>query len=200
MSERNKMRELDNIRRDLIQKADKKFDKTIVAVSDAKSVHADRKEGEVWTDGGGKQWTIKNGIRQSISKLQSVRMPWWCPKCTKTMNHRLDRKFWNLYQMCMDCTIAWHTRMKIDGTYDAWEQKIMRENEKSFLIDKIQEREDYIRTFRTPQAHYGDGRWDELAGKSMFEGMFEEVRQDIEACKKRLQEILDIESTEAASI
>ena len=41
-------------------------------------------EGDVWEESG-KTWTIKNGITQSISKMQSVRdfvkMPLTCPNC-----------------------------------------------------------------------------------------------------------------------
>ena len=41
-------------------------------------------EGDIWEEGG-KTWTIKKGIKQSISKMQSVRdivkMPLTCPNC-----------------------------------------------------------------------------------------------------------------------
>lgn len=49
-------------------------------------------EGERWEENG-KTWTIKNGLRQSISVLDAARMPHWCPKCSKPMNNRFDRKF-----------------------------------------------------------------------------------------------------------
>lgn len=200
MTDVKKMQQLDRIRKDLIQRTDKKFDKITVAVTDTKSVHADRKENEVWEDHNGKKWTRRNGIVQSISKFEGLRTPYWCPKCTKSMNHRLDDKFYRLHGFCMECTLKWHTQMKLDGTFDAYERHIMRENEKAFLNEKIQEHEDYIRTFRTPQQHYGDGRWEELASKSLFEGTFDEVRADIEFCKARLEQITNEELSEQVDL
>ena len=48
----------------------------------------DYKEGDVWTEGR-KTWTIKNGIKQTISKLDKIKkevhMPICCPKCNLTI-------------------------------------------------------------------------------------------------------------------
>ena len=54
----------------------------------------DYKEGDVWTEGR-KTWTIKNGIKQTVSKLDKVKkeihVPLCCPKCSKVMKHHLDK-------------------------------------------------------------------------------------------------------------
>jgi len=155
-----------------------------------------RTEGEKWEDEDGKLWEFKNGIAQSISKLQDAKSPWWCPKCGKGMGHRFDSKFYRLYNQCYNCTIEEHTRMKIAGTFDAFEKKMMRANEKSFLKDKIDERKDYIRTFRVPQAHYSNGGWDNLAKLSHFKEMFDTIREDITFCETRLKAIEDEEKAE----
>lgn len=159
----------------------------------------ERKEGEVWEDADGKSWTVKNGITQSITKLQDAKTPWWCPKCNKSMGHRFDTKFYHLYNQCYDCTIKQHTKMMIDGTWDAFEKKMLRENEKSFLKDKIEERKDYIRTFRIPQAHYSNGGWENLAKLSHFKEMFESLREDIAFCESRLKAIEEEERAEQES-
>ena len=55
----------------------------------------DYKEGDVWTEGR-KTWTIKNGIKQTISKLDTVKkeifMPLCCPNCGKVMKAQLDNQ------------------------------------------------------------------------------------------------------------
>ena len=33
----------------------------------------DYKEGDVWTDAEGKKWTIKNGIKQNVTKLDTAK-------------------------------------------------------------------------------------------------------------------------------
>ncbi len=191
--------QFDQIRGSIGQKLKKWDQRIVVATTDVKSVHADRKEGEVWTDNNGKKWTRKNGLVQSISKTSQFRVPLWCPKCQKTMKHKFDTKMWNMHGFCYDCVIKWHTQMKLDGTFDEYERKFMQRNEKAYLMDMIKEREDYIRTFRTPQAHYSDGRWDELAPMSQFKGVMAEVQADIEACKKRIKQIEDEEAKDAST-
>ena len=46
------------------------------------------KEGDTWTEGK-KTWTIKNGIKQTVSKLDAIKkeifMPLSCPCCNKIM-------------------------------------------------------------------------------------------------------------------
>jgi hypothetical protein len=53
--------------------------------------HENHKEGDVWTEGR-KTWTIKNGIKQTLSKLDKIKkevfMPLCCPECGNVMKKR----------------------------------------------------------------------------------------------------------------
>ena len=77
-----------------------------------------------------------------ISRLSDVmkeaRMPMFCPKCDIIMKKRLDNKFWNMYGHCFDCQIKIENKMRIDGTYEAWEKEKVRQNKISILKDEIQ--------------------------------------------------------------
>jgi hypothetical protein len=172
---------LDSIRGELAKKV-KQFDRPIVGWN---PTPVDRKEGEIWEDDG-KQWTVKNGLKQSIPKLQDAKTPWWCPKCEQSMSHRFDDKFYRLYHMCYKCTIDEHTHMKLDGVWEEFEQNMIRENEMAWLRDHIQECKDYIRTFRTPQVHFENGGWEELASIKQFTQLFETIRSEIQVCEDRL--------------
>lgn len=160
----------------------------------------ERKEGDTWEDDDGKLWEFKNGIARSITKLQDAKTPWWCPKCERGMSHRFDTKFYRLYNQCYNCTIEEHTAMKVAGTFDEFEKKMLRENEKAWLRDKIDERKDYIKTFRVPQAHYSDGGWDNLAKLEHFKEALDIIRKDIEFCETRLKAIEDEEKAELESV
>ena len=60
----------------------KKYNDKIAISTGYKKVKETYGEGDVWEQKG-KTWTIKNGIRQNVTKLQSVRnavmMPICCP-------------------------------------------------------------------------------------------------------------------------
>ena len=85
-----------------------------------------------------------------ISRLSDVmkeaRMPMFCPKCDVIMKKRLDRKFWNMYNHCFDCQIKIENKMRIDGTYEAWEKEKIRQNKISFIKEQIQAIEEWRNT------------------------------------------------------
>tara|TARA_Y100000592_G_C5478553_1_gene323907 strand:- start:1058 stop:1657 length:600 start_codon:yes stop_codon:yes gene_type:complete len=83
----------------------------------------ERKEGDIWTENK-KTWTIKNGIKKTISKLSTIRketfMPLCCPKCSKVMKKRLDKPNYRIHKMCYDCVIDFEGKLKI--TPGKWEK------------------------------------------------------------------------------
>ena len=88
----------------------------------------DHKEGYIWIEGK-KTWTIKNGITQTLTKLDNIRrlvyMPLTCPKCNnRVMKGDLDKLFWRLYGECSDCRIMYETNLKISGKYGNYEKDI----------------------------------------------------------------------------
>jgi len=128
--------------------ATKKFgDKTKIQIGYGNN-EGDHVEGDVWEEKG-KKWTIKNGITQTITKLDSVRnkvhMPLVCPKCdTRVMKGELDKMFWKLYSECMDCRIFHETDLKIKGKYKQYEKDIMTKNFKSYIKDLKEVAKDFI--------------------------------------------------------
>lgn len=191
MKERPKIDEkkILEMRNKITEKVDKWANR--IQVSMAFTPKITRREGERWTGENGKSWEMKDGVAQSISTTQSARMPIWCPSCKKPMNNRLDPKFYWTRGWCFDCNVEKDGEMiaRRDGSWEKYEQEIMRANEVSILKDKISEHMEYIRTFRPPQIHFDDGRWEQLAEKTDFSLLFEKLEADIDFCLKRLEYI-----------
>ena len=68
----------------------------------------ERKEGDIWEEGH-KTWTIKNGIKQTVSKLDKIRketlMPLCCPECNNVMKKTLDKSCYKAHKKCLDCVV-----------------------------------------------------------------------------------------------
>jgi hypothetical protein len=96
------------------------------------------KEGDVWKESG-KEWTIKNGIKQNITKLDSakkaVRLPLACPRCSNRMKKRLDKKMFKIHGFCFDCVVDFEANLKQAGLYEDYEKKMMSGNIKEFIVD-----------------------------------------------------------------
>ena len=96
----------------------------------------------------GKQENLGGKTRESeLSKtMQSIRMPWFCPKCKKAMKKKLDDKFWRTQGHCFDCQIDIENKMRIEGTYEEYAKTKMLENQKAYLKDLEQSLDDFEKT------------------------------------------------------
>jgi bacterioferritin-associated ferredoxin len=98
-----------------------------------------RKEGDIW-DENGKKWTIKNGIKQTITRFdklkEAINLPLTCPKCGKAMkNHNLNKKMWPLHKMCFDCVIVMETELKRTGQYEEYVRNLTTRGIKTYIVE-----------------------------------------------------------------
>jgi len=101
--------------------------------------HQRHKEGDIWEENG-KEWTIKNGLKQTITKLDSLKklvvLPLCCPKCNKLMQiNNINKKMWGIHKMCFDCVIDMEAAIKREGKWEEYESKMMNANKDAQLID-----------------------------------------------------------------
>lgn len=97
------------------------------------------KEGDIWEEGG-KKWTIKNGIKQNITKLhnikKAVRVPLRCPNCGGPMQHHLAKKMYKIHGFCFDpCTVKYEASLRKAGLYQQYENRMMQGNMQQFIKD-----------------------------------------------------------------
>ena len=112
------------------------------------TVRTARKEGDVWEEDG-RKWTIKNGIRQNITKLDGVkdlnRVPLRCPKCGGSMKHWLAKKMYRIHGFCFDpCTVEYEAELRKAGLYEQYEKRMIEGNMKAFVRDLEQWAFDYM--------------------------------------------------------
>ena len=103
----------------------------------------DYKEGDIWTENK-KTWTIKNGIKQTISKLDSIKkevfMPLSCPNCNKIMKKRLDKPNYKIHKKCHDCVVEFEHKLRHTGKYNNYIKKLEAKNS----LDIVNEMEAYL--------------------------------------------------------
>jgi len=96
-------------------------------------------EGDVWEENG-KKWTIKNGIKQTLTKFDKFKklvvMPLVCPSCNKPMaSTDVNKKMWTIHNMCRSCVIDMEAQLKVDGKYVEYEKKMMNNNKNAMVDD-----------------------------------------------------------------
>ena len=113
------------------------------------------KEGDVWEEDG-RKWTIKNGIKQNITKMDKFKKmgktPLFCPECNTIMKKHLDTKVFPAYQKCFDCVIDYEQQLKKEGKLEEFHQSLRDQHIdtaidgfKSFMADAMkQSNQNYV--------------------------------------------------------
>lgn len=119
--------------------------------------HEHYQEGDIWEENG-RTWTIKNGIKQNITKLDKFKeigkLPLFCPSCKKIMKKHLDKKVYPAYHKCFDCVVDFEAELqkqgkakeyydnlhnanigKVIGEYKAYMEEALKENNKGFVTE-----------------------------------------------------------------
>jgi len=154
----------------------------------------DHKEGDIWTEGK-KTWTVKNGIKQTVSKLDFIKkevfMPLSCPCCGKLMKKRLDKPNYKIHKKCHSCVIEFEHKLKIKGEYDDYIKDLRIKN--SFTV--VDEMESYLLDVVNNNSNSGfvseDGvveRW--VGGKNKAE-LRNKVKSEFALEKEKLQKELN---------
>jgi hypothetical protein len=91
--------------------------------------YVEHKEGDVWEERG-KKWTIKNGLKQTVTRLDAIKKkiftPIVCPNCNKPMNKgHIDKYMFSIHQKCSDCVFEYETKLKSKGKFDEYAKDII---------------------------------------------------------------------------
>jgi transcription elongation factor Elf1 len=110
-------------------------DKTAVGIGYTKQQEF-HGEGDVWEEGG-RKWTIKNGVKQNITKLdkakKALHLPLFCPECNKMMKPHLDKRFWIMFNRCFNCQVDFEGEIRKQGLWEEYEKNIIN-SDVDFLI------------------------------------------------------------------
>lgn len=88
-----------------------------------KKISKDYKEGDIWEENG-RKWTIKKGIKQNVTKLDSaknaVKVPLTCPKCGGSLSYHLSKETYKKSKMCFNCYTSYVGELKRSGLYEQY--------------------------------------------------------------------------------
>lgn len=152
--------------------------------------HIERKDGDIWEENG-KTWTLKNGIRISISKLERAKTyaytPLLCPTCSKPMKVQHDKKMFRIHNMCLDCVIDMETKLKIEGKYEEYEKNILKNNA-NFMLDEFENGfDDFLNSFDATGFVTEQGDIEDWHVKALDKQKIrEQVMKDLEESRAKL--------------
>ena len=153
----------------------------------------DYKEGDIWTENR-KKWTIKNGIKQTISKLDAIKKeiftPLCCPECSTVMKVHLDKSCYKTHKKCMECIINFEHKLRNNNEYEDYIAKLKSKNNLT-LLDEV---ESYLLN-EVNKSNDGfvseDGRIERWVGGVDKVKFTKEIKEAAKIRRRRLKKELD---------
>lgn len=113
-------------------------DKTVTQTGYVKK-QTDHVEGDIWEENG-KTWTIKNGLKQTQTRFdtikKSVLLPLMCPECSHIMKtSNLNKKLYSIHGKCSDCVIKYETQLKFEGKFEEYQRNMIMNGVKTHIKD-----------------------------------------------------------------
>ena len=131
-------------------------------------------EGDIW-ESNGTTWTIKNGIKQNVTKLDKAKkahvVPLFCPNCKKQMKLKNDHELYKIHKKCLDCVVEMEHELQKAGKWEEYQQNI-KNNE---IDNKIRDFKDYVKD-RLSESN--NNYISEAGHKETWKGKIDEERVD----------------------
>jgi hypothetical protein len=151
--------------------------------------YVERKEGDVW-EVDGKQWTIKNGIKQTTTKLDGIRkrinMPLTCPKCKQAMTNRLDKVMYPIHSTCFDCVVTYETELKRLGKFEEYQLNMNKQGLSYHLKEMESVLLELLMNNSGEQYVTEAGDIEEWKGKSLDNQFIKDIQEYIQKIKDTL--------------
>tara|TARA_Y100001973_G_C5065950_1_gene265040 strand:- start:37 stop:657 length:621 start_codon:yes stop_codon:yes gene_type:complete len=156
------------------------------------------KVGEEYKDRNGTTW-IRNDEGQLEQKnrfLGKFTMPLFCPEkgCGKIMKGKADEKMWTYHGKCINCVSKEETKMRINGTFNEYQEKKVQANVKAWITDMENLLVDWNKDQAQEKVQYimnSSGEmetWDTKGKQNKDKTKLEEVLQEV---KTKLEESSD---------
>jgi hypothetical protein len=134
-------------------------------------------EGDIWEEDG-RTWTIKNGVKQNITKLDAAKKaaqtPLTCPQCAGSMKHHLAQKMYKIHKMCFDCVVDMEANLRKAGLYEQYEKQMMQGNMQAWAAGLEQWVQDQINesmSFVTEDGVMEDWNSNDNQNQKLLKGM-----------------------------
>ena len=144
-------------------------------------------EGDVWEEDG-RQWTIKNGLKQNVTKLDKAKegivLPLFCSCCNNVMKPHLDKRWYVLYGHCFNCQVDVEHKLRKEGKLEETEQQITNDHVDGITKDFEVWFNELLNTNDSFVTEQGDvEKWDG-SGKEQLIKQKEEALKYLQSLKK----------------
>lgn len=149
----------------------------------------ERKEGDVWEEND-KTWTIKNGLKQSYTKLddikKTIRVPLICPTCKSRMKSSIDKKMYHIHEECATCVAKKESELKFKGQYQDYVKSFVNKNMETYLDEAEQFMMEYAESIASRYVTE-DGDIEETSGVVDKETLIQKWKDEMNEMREQIK-------------
>jgi hypothetical protein len=146
-------------------------------------------EGDIW-EADGRTWTIKDGIKQNITKLDAAKkahlMPLMCSCCGTIMKNKNDKTYYKIHKTCFRCVVVKEDKLKREGKFEEYQQEIKNNEIDNKIKDfKLYVAEKMLESNTGFISEAGDvEKWSGKINEELVDKHVKEVIEYLESLKK----------------
>ena len=146
-------------------------------------------EGDIW-EADGRTWTIKDGIKQNITKLDAAKkahlMPLMCPCCGTIMKNKNDKTYYKIHKTCFRCVVVKEDKLKREDKFEEYQQEIKNNEIDNKIKDfKLYVAEKMLESNTGFISEAGDvEKWSGKINEELVDKHVKEVTEYLESLKK----------------
>lgn len=165
--------------------------KTVTQIGYTKT-QVEHKEGDVWEENG-KKWTIKNGIKQTVTRFDELKkiinLPLACPNCGKAIkSNSLNKKMWPIHSKCFDCVISYETELKRQGKFEEYAKNLVTGGVRQYIKDLEDALMDFVNESSSDQFVTEQGDIEVWKGKDLDKNKInQELQEYIQKLKNHIE-------------
>lgn len=160
-----------------------------------------RKVGDKWFDADGNEWEQKKGYKMKLGKEWQQELHTYlttfqnCPKdtCTCFLPKKLDEKMRSIHGMCFDCVVDMEHKIRLDGKWDEYEKRKLKENALAWLKEAEKDKDAVASELSRMEFSndFGDNeKWKTPLNK---EELLEKIEKEFAEFRKNFIEKLEID-------
>ena len=194
-----KIENLDDVKKLLAGEHDSQNKISIGFDGDRKPDGITRRVGDRWFDENGNEWEQKEGYRIKLGKEWQQELRDYlrsfsnCRKetCTCSMPKKLDEKMRRIHGMCFDCVVDMEHKIRLEGKWDEYEKRKVKENAIAWLSDAEKDKNVIARELSQLEFTNDFGDIEEWKTPFNKEEMLEKIENEFDEFRKNFIEQLE---------
>jgi len=143
--------------------------------------------GDVWEEHGKKWKMTKEGNIQNITKMDSYRVPVFCPECGHVMKGEKDTKSFYAHGTCLNCLVDYHEFLRKEGKLDQFAFRKRLLSSISWFKEQQNQFDDFKKVVtENPEFVFSDGRVEKWSNELDSEKLIGEYKEFLTDYKNKL--------------